>query len=130
MWRADHQEWLRTSSSLIRATELNPWEPSYFRDLGENSIDGYSSSPSSPGAPGFARAAVGYFRQEVALDGDNTVAQAQYGGALQAEAEEDNYNDGLLRMALAAFDRARQDDPYYGGVSGAIEGVEKLLGRH
>jgi O-antigen ligase len=127
MWRADHQAWLRTSSPLLRATELNPWEPSYFQDLGEDSIDGYSSSPSSPGAPALAQAAVQYFGQEVALDGDNTVAQAQYGGALEAEAEEDNYNEALLRRALAAFDRARQDDPYYSGVSAAIDGVEKLL---
>ncbi len=128
LWRADHQERVSTQSSLERATVLDPWEPSYFATLGQSASTTYLHDPRAADAPAIMRAAVGFMAHEVALDGDNTNAQTSYGSALATLAGLEHSNATLLRSALAAFRRARQDDPFNTKVPPLIRSVQKTLG--
>ncbi len=130
LWRADHQERVTTQSSLERATTLNPWEPSYFETLGQSAATTYLHDPKASDAPALMRDAVGFFGHEVALDGDNTNAQTSYGSALATLGSLEHSDKAVLRQALAAFTRARQDDPFNTKVAPLITRVETTLRRH
>ena len=127
LWRADHQEWVSTQSSLESATNLNPWEPSYFGALGQAAAAAYVHNPKAADALPIVQAAVGFLRHDVALDGDNTNAQADYGDALETLAGAENGNKGALRQALAALEQARIDDPFNPRVAPLIKTVKKAL---
>jgi putative inorganic carbon (HCO3(-)) transporter len=127
LWRADHQEWVSTQTSLEKATNLNPWEPSYFGSLGEAAASAYVHNPKASDALAVIQASVGFLRQDVALDGDNTNAQADYADALETLAGAENDNKGALRQALVALHQARIDDPYNPRVGPLIKTVEKAL---
>ena len=75
------------------------------------------------------QAAVGFYRHEVALDGANTNAEADYGGALETLAGLEHSNVALLRQALVALRRARIDDPFNTTVPKLITSVQKSLAR-
>jgi len=129
LWRADHQERVSTQSSLERATQLNPWEPSYFASLGQAAGGTYLHAPKASDAAALMQAAVGFYRQEVALDGDNSNAEADYGSALETLASLEHANVALLRQALVALRRAQTDDPFNTNVPGLIRSVQKSLAR-
>jgi O-antigen ligase len=129
LWRADHLEHVSTQSSLERATQLNPWEPSYFGTLGQAAGGTYLHTPKASDATALMQAAVGFYRHEVALDGANTNAEADYGGALETLAGLEHSNVALLRQALVALRRARTDDPFNTNVPKLITSVQKSLAR-
>jgi hypothetical protein len=129
LWRADHQERVSTQSSLERATTLNPWEPSYFETLGRSAATTYLHDPKASDAPAIMRDAVGFFGHEAALDGDNTNAQTSYGSALATLGSLEHSDKAVLRQALAAFTRARQDDPFNTKVTPLITRVQTSLRR-
>ncbi len=128
LWRADHQERVSTLNSLERATQLDPWEPSYFAALGRSATTTYLRDPRAADAPAILRDGVGFLAHEVALDGDNANALTTYGSALATLAGVEHSNPALLRSALAAFRRAQQDDPLNAKVAPLIRSVQKALG--
>lgn len=129
LWRADHQELIGTQAALERATELNPWEPTYFEAIGDLAFATYAHFPKDPTAPVVLRAAVSYLGQGAALDGDSTTVEMQYGTALQAQAELEPSDTTSARLALAAYRRAQQDDPRNAQLPGLIAQVQRML-RH
>jgi hypothetical protein len=130
LWRADHQAWLGSQASITKATQLNPWEASYFLTLGQAALDAYSRSPRSPDALALVQAGVGFLRQSAALDGANSLTQEAYGGALADEARLEHSNQALLRAALAALRLAKQEDPFNTKVGPMIEAAEMALTSH
>jgi O-antigen ligase len=127
LWRADHQEWVSTQSSLEGATQLNPWEPSYFGSLGQAAGETYLRAPKASDGTALMQASVGFYRHEVALDGDNTNAEADYASALKTLSGLEHSNKTLLLQALAALRRARADDPFNTNVPPLITSVQKSL---
>ena len=127
MWRADHQAWLATQTSLVRATSLNPWEPSYYETLGRSAVATYSGNPHASDALQIVQAGVGYLHHVVTLDGYNSANQAQYGAFLQVEAKVEHNNKALFRQALAALRLAQQENPYNSSVPPLIKQVETSL---
>jgi hypothetical protein len=127
LWRADHQEWVSTQSSLEKATQLNPWEPSYFGSLGQAAGETYLRAPKAADGTALMQASVGFYRHEVALDGDNTNAEADYGSALKTLAGLEHSDSPLLLQALVALRRAQTDDPFNTTVPPLISSVQKSL---
>ncbi|HVC68645.1 MAG TPA: O-antigen ligase family protein [Acidimicrobiales bacterium] len=130
IWRADHQAWLGSQTSITKATQLNPWEPSYFLTLGQAALDAYSRSPHSSDALAIVQAGVGFLRQSAALDGANSLAQEAYGGALMDQAKLEPSNKSLLRDALAALRLAKQENPFNTNVDPMIAAAETALASH
>jgi O-antigen ligase len=128
MWRADHDAWIRSQASVTLATTLNPWEPSYFETLGTSAGTLYLQDTRARDALQVIQASAKYYAQEAALDGYNDVAQAQYGSTLDTEAALEHSNKTVLRQALAALLKAKQDDPYVAKVPALIKQVEQSLG--
>jgi hypothetical protein len=129
MWRADHQAWLGTQTGLEQAIKLDPWQPNYYNTLGEAAVSTYLGRPAASDALAVIQVGAGYLGQDVALDGDNAAAQAQYGEALQIEAKAEHQNRGVLESALAAFRRAKQDNPFGTAVDPLIQQVQRALGQ-
>jgi O-antigen ligase len=127
MWRADHDAWLGSQTSVVRAINLNPWEPSYFGILGRAAENTYSREPQATDALQVVQEGVGYLRQATNLDGYNSSYQAQLGALLQIEAKLEHSNKVLLRQALAAFRQAQEDNPRNTEVPPFIRQVEKSL---
>jgi hypothetical protein len=127
LWRADHQAWVRSDASADQAVKLNPWEPSYFINLGQAAEHLYNEDPKSTDTVPLLRDAVGFFRQAADLDGANTYAETDYGGALLALATVEHSNKVLARMSLAALNRAQQEDPFNATVPGFFQADEKIL---
>ena len=126
LWRADHQARIGGVSALTRAVTLNPWEPSYFLKLGIQALDHSTQLGNNPSAIPSTQVATGYMSHVVALEPYNTDAQTDYGEAL--------YNEGRLERsipvvdeALAAFQRAVQDDPFNTVAQTLIKQTHKLL---
>jgi len=127
LWRADHLARVGTQSSVTRATQLNPWEPSYFQSLGEGAAAAYGQNPKAPDALTVIQDAVAFFRDDVALDGSNSFAQEEYGDALASEGTLVN-SKALLRMALTVYHRALQEDPFNAQVRISMAEAQKALG--
>ncbi len=128
MWRADHQAWVGTQTGLEQAITLDPWQPNYLNTLGEAAVTTYLQRPNASDALAVIQVGVKYLGQDVALDGDNAAAQAQYGEALQIEAKAEHSDRTVLEQALAALQRAKQDNPFITSVGPLIQQVQKSLG--
>ncbi len=129
MWRADYQAHLGTQTSIIAATNINPWEPSYFDTLGQAATNSYDSSPHASDALALARVAAGFYSHDVALDGASSLAQKAYGGSLTTEAEAEHNNKPLLRQALVALRLARQENPFDPKIPPLIDAAQKALAK-
>ena len=130
LWRADHDAWFGTQATIVRATQLNPWEPSYFQTLSQAAFRSFSNNPKASDALAIAQAGVSYARQNVALDGANSIAQGLYGSALVTEAgAQPSDKVALLHRALVALHRAQEDNPFDTEVRQLIAFAEKAL-RH
>jgi len=127
MWRADHDAWTRTQTSVMQAVKLNPWEPSYFYTLGESAGLSYNQNPKASDGLQLIQTAIGYLRQAVALDPYDSTYQAQLGAALQTEAGLED-SKPVYRMALASLHHAQRDNPFNTEVDPVIKKVEKSLG--
>ena len=127
LWRADHQAWVRSDASAEEAIKLNPWEPSYFINLGQAAEHAYETDPKSTDAVPLLREAVGFFHQAVDLDGADTYTQTDYAGALLALATVEHSNKALARMSLAALSLAEQEDPFNATVPGFFQADQKIL---
>jgi O-antigen ligase len=127
MWRADHDAWTRTQTSVMQAVKLNPWEPSYFYTLGESAGLSYNQNPKASDGLQLIQTAIGYLRQAVALDPYDSTYQAQLGAALQTEAGLED-SKAVYRMALASLHHAQRDNPFNTEVDPVIKKVEKSLG--
>jgi len=126
LWRADHQAWLGTNASLARAVQLNPWEPSYFATLGSNAAYHATQLNANASAIPAYQAVVGYLSQEVALDGYSTAAETNYGSALYNEGRVED-SPPVVRQALAAAQRAEQEDPFNTAAKALAKKAQKLL---
>jgi O-antigen ligase len=129
LWRADYQAHLGTQTSIIAATNINPWEPSYFDTLGQAATNSYDSSPHASDALALARVAAGFYSHDVALDGASSLAQRAYGGSLTTEAEAEHNNKPLLRQALVALRLARQENPFDPKIPPLIHAAQKALAK-
>jgi O-antigen ligase len=127
LWRADHQAWARSETSAEQAIKLNPWEPSYFANLGRAAQHVAELNPKSTEAVPLLREAVGFFRQAANLDGADTYTQTDYGGALEALATAEHSNKVLAQTSLAVLSRARQEDPFNDTVPGLFEADQKII---
>jgi putative inorganic carbon (HCO3(-)) transporter len=127
LWRADHQAWVRSDTSAVQAIKLNPWEPSYYINLGQAAEHEYGADPKSTDAVPVLREAVDLFRQAANLDGADTYTQTDYGGALLALATVEHSNKALARMSLAALSLAEREDPFNATVPGFFQADEKIL---
>jgi O-antigen ligase len=126
MWRADHAARVGTQASVTKATQLNPWEPSYFLTLGQAAAAAYEQNPKASDTVTLIQDAVSYFRQDVSLDGSNSFAEEEYGDALATEGSA-QHSQVLLHQALSALRRAQQEDPFNKQLRSAIAEVEKNL---
>jgi hypothetical protein len=127
LWRADHDAWTRTQTSVMQAVKLNPWEPSYFYTLGESAGLSYNQNPKASDGLQLIESAIGYLRQAVALDPYDSTYQAQLGAALQTEGGLED-SKAVYRMALASLHHAQRDNPFNTEVDPVIKKVEKSLG--
>jgi O-antigen ligase len=127
LWRADHDARVGTQAAVVKATQLNPWEPSYFETLGDAAAAAFQQNPKASDALPLIEAAVSYLRQDVALDGSNSFAQEEYGDALASEANL-VHSEPLLHAALSALRRALQEDPFNTQLHRSIQEAEKPLG--
>jgi O-antigen ligase len=124
MWRADHEARVGTQASVVKATQLNPWEPSYFQTLGEAAASAFEQNPKASDALPLIQDAVSYLREDVALDGSNSYAQEEYGDALASEADL-VHSEPLIHMALSALRRSLQEDPFNTQLHRSIQEAEK-----
>ena len=127
LWRADHQAWVRSETSAEQAVKLNPWEPSYFVNLGQAAQHVAELNPKSSESVPILREAVGFFRQAANLDGADTFIQTDYGRALEALATAEHSNKAVADMSLAALSRARQEDPFNSTVTVLFEADQKII---
>ena len=127
LWRADHQERVSTQSSLENATNLNPWEPSYFGALGKRRPPPTSTTRRRPTpSPSSRRPSASCARTSPSTATTPTprpttaTPSRPWPGPRTATRR-------ALRQALAALERARMDDPFNPRVAPLIKTVKKAL---
>jgi O-antigen ligase len=127
LWRADYQARIGTQAAVVKATQLNPWEPSYFGTLGEGAAQAFAQNPKASDAVTLIQDAVSYLHQDVSLDGANAFAQEEYGDALGSLGNAEN-SKPILRQAVATLEKAQREDPFNAQIRHSLAVVSKALG--
>ena len=126
MWRADHLARTGTQVTVTTASQLNPWQPTYFQTLGEAAGAAYAKTPSATDAQALLNDALAYIRQAVALDGSNSFLQQEYADLLATEGLR-QHSSAVLHHALATYHLALQEDPYNAQATTGMKKVETAL---
>jgi O-antigen ligase len=126
MWRADHLARTGTQATVTTASQLNPWQPTYFQTLGEAAGAAYANAPTASDAPALLHDALAYISQAVALDGENSFLQQEYADLLATEGIH-QHSSTVLHAALARYHLALQEDPYNAQATTGMKKVETAL---
>ena len=133
-WRADHRLWAAgrdqanaAGADLRAATQLDPWEPNYWMELGTAAVGASRRSPAS--SRPLIQLAVSSFARAAELDPYSESAQLSYADALLTAAASGGPGSGAAgARALAALAQAHADSPLDPRVGQLERSAERLAG--